>query len=502
MTATDQPPTRSSTLGSDAAIPPETGEIGVLLIERLRAWKHAVKYLESYVDQMETLHKGLSKDYHKVLKTVDEPLKEGHHFDQTVGGVASFFENLRANTVSIGQTHTETATALKSQVLPILERLHKEIKDRAKHVQHECERATKMVAKTRNATQSQIELLGQHASNYSGASTGAGGHHLHLHKAAKPKPEFDPWILKRGVLHRLQHQVQEENTQQNDLIGVQKHFGEFEAHVVTTVQAAIKELDTVLAGRRDKERALLSDLHSKSASIPTDFEWTNFLTRNSSVLIPLDAAPRTVDSITFPNSTHPSTIPTLHGSLQRKGKIMRSYYAAYYVLTPAGYLHEFKDQDSSNHTKDSDPESSLYLPECSIGALSPEHKFIVSGKDTASTLGRKKDFAFKCGSREEAVKWYEALSRAAGVKTEEVPAPTPVTPEEEGKKVIAGTKEQEEGVTPPPYTRHDTAEGKETVTMGGAAPGVGTSTEAAAAPAAAPAAAVAAVEGAKKEGTA
>ena len=31
-------------------------------------------------------------------KTVSDPLKEGHHFDQSLGGVAGLFENIRSNT--------------------------------------------------------------------------------------------------------------------------------------------------------------------------------------------------------------------------------------------------------------------------------------------------------------------------------------------------------------------------------------------------------------------
>jgi len=31
-------------------------------------------------------------------QTVSNPLKEGHHFDQDLGGVVGMFENLRTNT--------------------------------------------------------------------------------------------------------------------------------------------------------------------------------------------------------------------------------------------------------------------------------------------------------------------------------------------------------------------------------------------------------------------
>jgi hypothetical protein len=42
------------------------------------------------------------KEYEKVLKTVSHPLKEGHHFDQQLGGVAGMFESIRSNTTASG----------------------------------------------------------------------------------------------------------------------------------------------------------------------------------------------------------------------------------------------------------------------------------------------------------------------------------------------------------------------------------------------------------------
>lgn len=55
-------------------------------------------YLEDYVGATAKVQKSQSKDYEKVLKTVSDPLRESHHFSQSNGGIASFFENIRANT--------------------------------------------------------------------------------------------------------------------------------------------------------------------------------------------------------------------------------------------------------------------------------------------------------------------------------------------------------------------------------------------------------------------
>ena len=62
-----------------------TDTTGVLL-ERLQAWKHACGYLENYVTATEKVNKAHAKEYDRVLKTISDPLKEGHHFDQSLGG--------------------------------------------------------------------------------------------------------------------------------------------------------------------------------------------------------------------------------------------------------------------------------------------------------------------------------------------------------------------------------------------------------------------------------
>jgi len=33
-----------------------------------------------------------------VAQTISDPLREGNHFDQSLGGIAGLFENMRANT--------------------------------------------------------------------------------------------------------------------------------------------------------------------------------------------------------------------------------------------------------------------------------------------------------------------------------------------------------------------------------------------------------------------
>ncbi|KAJ6788530.1 hypothetical protein PWT90_01644 [Aphanocladium album] len=190
-----------------------------LLAERLQAWKHAVGYLEDYMGVVEKIHGRHAKEYEKVLKTISNPLREGHHFDQSLGGIAGFFENLRANTQAMINTNLETEKSIKGSVIPILERLHKEIKHKAKELDSGAYSGAKEVEKLRNITQKHIELLGQQTASFDSAGGRLNG-------------AEDPYVVHRGVMHRLSNQVLAENNHTNDLISVQNNFETFEAHII------------------------------------------------------------------------------------------------------------------------------------------------------------------------------------------------------------------------------------------------------------------------------
>ncbi|GAP91272.1 putative ph domain-containing protein [Rosellinia necatrix] len=442
-------PLRQGTTFSDEAVPEiDPTTTAGLLTERLQAWKHAVGYLEDYVSAVEKVHKVHSKEYEKVLKTISHPLREGHHFDQGLGGVAGFFENMRVNTQALVNSNTETEKTLKGTVLPILERLHKEIKAKHKEVSHGAEKGAKEIEKARNTTQKHIELLGQHSASFE--STGG-----------KLTPTDDPYVLKRGVIHRLNKQIIAENNHSNDLIHVQEGFQAFEAHIVQVIQEAMEAFNQVAGGQAEKTRALYADMLGAAQRIPGDFEWNGFQTRDGHRLVNPNDPPRSLEVVTFPNQDHTSTKAMIEGSLERKSRNKLSWgtQAAYYVVTPAKYLHEFKDDDNLQH--DPKPELSIYLPEAVIGLPSGD-KFSVKGKDRGKSITSKlagtSELSFKAHSPADAQKWFEAISAAAGGATGAAYESTPASPvvggpesqsstSSKASKVDSGHKEQEAGIT-------------------------------------------------------
>lgn len=415
-------PSRAATnqsLMSDSAVPEsDPSTTAGLLAERLQAWKHAVGYLEEYVKHVEAIHKVQAKEYDKILKTISKPLREGHHFDQSLGGVAGFFENLRANTEAMVHTNTETEKSLKGTVLPILERLHKEIKAKSKELAHGAEKSSKEVEKARQATQKQIELLGQHTASFESTGGRMAGHD-------------DPYVVRKSVLHRLHKQVMDENNHRNDLISVQNNSSSFEQHVIQSIQQAFETFNQFAGGQAERTRALYSDMLGAAQRIPPDFEWKGFLARSSDRLVNPNDPPRTVDSISFPNGDHPSTKALIEGTLERKSrnKLSWGYTAGYYVVTPAKFLHEFKDAD--NFRADPVPQMSIYLPDATIGKPNGD-KFNIKGKDKSKSMSSKlvggSEISFKAHTMADAERWFEVVTQAAGANGPANIMSTPTSP--------------------------------------------------------------------------
>lgn len=185
---------------------------------------------------------------------IADPLTEAEQFTQSAGGIASLFDNMRANNASLALSHIETAKAIKSGVIPQLERLHSEIKAKAKELNHGATKGTKAVLKSREHTQRHIDQLLTAVGKFD--SVGGAGAKLY-------DPEDDPYIARRKVLNKLHQQVMDENAQRQDLLAVQTGFQEFETHIIQTVQAALNAFYQAVGGQADKTKTLYGDIVGK-----------------------------------------------------------------------------------------------------------------------------------------------------------------------------------------------------------------------------------------------
>lgn len=311
---------------------------------------------------------------------------------------------MRSNTQALINSNLDTEKSIKGSVLPMLDRLLKEIKSKAKELHSGPESSAKEVEKLRNATQKHIELLGQHTA----AFASAGG---------KISSTDDPYVLHRGVLHRLASQVVAENNHRNDMMAIQNNFHSFDAHIVKVVQQTMEAFVQLAGGQGQKVFAFYNDMLSTVQAVPADFEWIKFTTRYGDRLLDPMEPPRSVAAIQFPNMDHASTKPLIEGTLERKSrnKLAWGYSTGYYVVTPSRFLHEFKDSDDTR--QDPKPELSIYLPDAVIGAPNGD-KFNIKGKDKSKTVSSKltgsTEMAFKAHTPDDAQKWFDVITKICG----------------------------------------------------------------------------------------
>ncbi|POW13648.1 hypothetical protein PSTT_03605 [Puccinia striiformis] len=239
----------------------------------------------------------------------------------------------------------------------------------------------------------------------------------------------DPVLIHRQVEAQLKAQLNFENSLTRMIIEYQKKAAELEKRVNVDIQTAVKEFETARITAQEATNKHWQSIHAGITQLDPELEWNEYAER-SGHLISESVTMREVSKIAFPGQNDDTTKAIKAGFLERKKRYTKHYKEGYYVLTPSGYLHEHK---SSDPIKDGEPEMSIFMPNCTIGAPaargSKTFKWHVEGhknssggvqvgslKKIKSTLhiGRKDvAFSFKARTFSEMTQWWELLQHPA-----------------------------------------------------------------------------------------
>jgi hypothetical protein len=123
----------------------------------------------------------------------------------------------------------------------------------------------------------------------------------------------------------------------------------------------------------------------------------------------------------------------IEGSLERKAHAtgdVKAYTPGYYGVTPVGYLHGYKSHD--DFCKRLSPELSLYLPDCTVGAVDGTTFTIkgndVSGPEVAGKAPLTYELDFKGHTPANAAEWWGIIHSAAGGNMANRPPSEPSSP--------------------------------------------------------------------------
>ncbi|KAK4050699.1 hypothetical protein OIV83_003425 [Microbotryomycetes sp. JL201] len=442
-----------------------------ILIERFNAWKRLVKnliaYFEGIADIEASTVANTAKELTKLGGVIQVPFREGNQF-LGEGGVQDIFYGVRERTRLIADAHANLAKTVEGSIVQHLQKLRTEIKAHVKNIQQDTGKLAASVAKERELSTKMITDLARSITMLKNTP-------MSVHA------KEDPWFTNALVAKQLQKQVHEENSLQKSIIIMQQNSEHFEEGVVRAIQMAWSTFDEWNARASSSVQETWSTMGQLMRSVAPTTEWTAFASRSEYLLDP-DTPLRNPLTINYPGKDDPSVIPVHQGILERKKRYTKTYKESFYILTPAGYLHEFASSDISKHSV---PDLSLFLPECTLGApTNPNarsHKFHIEGKKAiGGDVGQKNglfsmdaSFTFRARSHDEMLEWWNdckqlskvyltssepfdrsgpvpAAVRAAGYVTE-----SEEEDEEDGSSVEEESEEEEEETDEETDDEHD-----------------------------------------------
>lgn len=409
------PPTIKHGSGSaEHADQPEHKEVDILL-DRFLEYKSITKGLIAYYEDIAKLETHTATELEKIGGHLPVPLREGNQF-LPEGGWQSILYNTRDHTRAAAEQHSTFAHTITHSVLHTLNHVKSDLKIFLTDLETGPSQLAAQVSKHRSES---VRLISQLAQGVALAKSNPHG------LTAKD----DPVLLHRQVHSQLKEQLNFENSLTRMIIEYQKKAFEVEKRINVDIQSAVKEFEIARLAAQEATNKQWQAIHSGITQLDPEVEWNEFAKR-SNHLIPEDIIMRDADKIAFPGQDDETTKPVKVGLLERKKRFTKHYREGYYVLTPSGYLHEHKSSDPAKH---GEPELSIFLPNCILGAPSAEgaksFKWHVEGKRNSSgghgisslkkmrnslRIGRKDiAFSFKARTRAEMLDWWELMQKPA-----------------------------------------------------------------------------------------
>ncbi|KIO34659.1 hypothetical protein M407DRAFT_63869, partial [Tulasnella calospora MUT 4182] len=379
-----------------------------ILIERFIAWKAITKQLIGdtlpVLQGIADIENNTGRELTKLGAVIQVPFRAGNQF-LGEGGLQDIFYNIRDKTRAIADQHTNLAKTIDSSLVQHLEKLLMEIKAHIRNIQNDTGKLATNVAKERELSTKCIADLAKSIAMFKNTPMSI-------------QAREDPYCQNLIVTKQLVKQVNEENALQKSIILMQQNSAHFEEGIVRSIQSAWQTFDEWQTRMSASVQETWRTLGTSMASLAPDREWIAFSARSDHLIDP-DTPLRNPDTIEYPSKEDPSVVPLHTGMLERKRRYTRAYRESYFVLTAAGFLHEYNSPDPVEQTN---PSFSLFLPSCTLGPPSSpttdrSHKFHIEGKKDATGLSRSNSFlhrgsqawTFRARSHDEMLEWWNDI---------------------------------------------------------------------------------------------
>jgi hypothetical protein len=200
------------------------------------------------------------------------------------------------------------------------------------------------------------------------------------------------------------------------MLNLQKEYAIFERQLVENTRNVLRSLqDYRTEGKAISDHTIhmIMDTFDK---LEADCEHQVFSVRRQGELVPENAVYKNPSDYSFENQHHQLVNPIQTGYLERKTFVTKNWAENRYILTPTGYLHEYKNEkDYPCH-----PDASIFIPHTTVvGTNTNMHQgyiFEIRGKNNSTrnkfmkSLERDKTYTFRARNGEDMQKWMDVMT--------------------------------------------------------------------------------------------
>ncbi|KAI0701232.1 hypothetical protein BC835DRAFT_1303818 [Cytidiella melzeri] len=355
-----------------------------ILIERFSAWKIIVKQLIAYFEGLADIENNIAREMTKLGAVIQVPFRSGNQF-LGEGGLQDVYYHIRDKTRAIADEHANLGRTIDGSIVQHLQKLRVEIKAHIKNIQNDTAKLATSVAKERDLS---AKLIGDLGTNIS----------ILKNTPMSVTAKTDPYVANQAVYRQLVKQVHTENALQKSILLTQSSSALFEASLIQAIQSAWATYEEWRSRMDTGIQDIWKSLERSMSALAPDREWIAFAAREDHLIDP-ETPLRDPANIHYPSKEDPSVLAVHTGLLERKKRFTRAYREAYFVLTPAGFLHEYS---SSDPNRSEHPTFSLFLPMCTLGPPSASgaasHKFHIEGRKDGTGTTKTGSFRSLAGS--------------------------------------------------------------------------------------------------------
>ncbi|KAI8824536.1 uncharacterized protein EV422DRAFT_324453 [Fimicolochytrium jonesii] len=425
-----------------------------IFLQRLNGWAQLVKRLITQFEAVIEHQKRMAESYSKLARDFQSPVRtrDGEAIFGPDETTQFLFQGLLSSHIQAAQENTEAAELLDQYLLPDLRSLLADLRKKGadtdrewtgldKELQHDRETYVKLAAQLR------IALARHGGEAYSGVEK-------------ESSAWRDPWTVNKSLKRHIALCLHKQDHYRATLLNQQKHFATFESSIVQTLQLTLSTFFDWQNKDLTSAQATFRKLKATLSTLDVAKDWQSFSQQHIDRILPPDAVSITEDMIAYEGQSHPLIHSTKEGMMYKKDSTMfrKAWKEVMVVVTTANYLHVIpsatptpsanansplvsiltEEEEVAAQNKASEPELSLYLPDCVVGPLmmnekEPEEFFIQ--EKAGGMFGGEKKHKFKGANMDQSATWWGYLServrmakQITGSAQAQASPVTPVTP--------------------------------------------------------------------------